>query len=166
VSGGQSGILQGDSTTVGIQTLMRRIISSNSMGSTYSRLSEVGLEQQTDGSLKLNTTKLTTAMGDMSNLQKLFTTDNANAATNGFALKLRDLAKGLIASDGTVSNKSTALQGAITRNGNDQDAITTRAAMVEKQLRAQYSALDAQMAKMSSLSSYVTAQLAQWNKTG
>jgi len=166
VSGGQSGILRGDSTTVGIQSLMRKVISSNSVGSTFSRLSDVGLEQQTDGSLKVNTTKLTAAMGDMTNLQKLFTTDNSNTATNGFALKLRDFASGLIASDGTVSNKSTALQGAITRNGDEQDQVTTRAAMVEKQLRAQYSALDAQMAQMTSLGSYVTAQLAQWNKSG
>lgn len=165
VQGGKSGVLQGDSTTVGLQSLMRKIIGSSSVGSTYTRLSEVGLEQQADGSLKLNTTKLTTAMGDLSNLQKLFTTNNSNTATNGFGLKLRDLASGLLASDGTVSNKSTALQGAITRNGDEQDRITVRAAMVEKQLRAQYSALDAQMARMSGLSSYVTAQLAQWNKS-
>lgn len=165
VQGGKSGVLQGDSTTVGLQSLMRKIIGSSSVGSTYTRLSEVGLEQQADGSLKLNTTKLTTAMGDLSNLQKLFTTDNSNSATNGFGLKLRDLASGLLAADGTVSNKSTALQGAITRNGDEQDRVTLRAAAVEKQLRAQYSALDAQMAKMSGLSSYITAQLAQWNKS-
>lgn len=165
VQGGKSGALQGDSTTVGLQNLMRKIIGSSSTGSTYARLSEVGLEQQTDGSMKLNTTKLTTAMGDVSNLQKLFTTNNSDAATNGFALKLRDLASGLLAADGTVSNKSTALQGAISRNGDEQERVTERAFRVEKQLRAQYSALDAQMAKISSLSSYVTAQLAQWNKT-
>ena len=164
VQGGRSGALQGDSTTVGLQSLMRKIIGSTSTGSTYARLSEVGLEQQTDGSLKLNTAKLTTAMADISNLQKLFTTNNSDAATNGFGLKLRDLASGLLAADGTVSNKSTALQGAISRNGKEQDKVNDRAAVVEKRLRAQYSALDAQMAKMSGLSSYVTAQLAQWNK--
>ncbi|MBK7004779.1 MAG: flagellar filament capping protein FliD [Burkholderiales bacterium] len=165
VQGGKSGALQGDSTTVGLQSLMRKIIGSSSTGSTYARLSEVGLEQQTDGSLKLNTTKLATAMGDTSNLQKLFTTNNSDTATNGFGLKLRDLATGLLASDGTVGNKSTALQGAISRNGKEQDRVNERAAVVEKRLRAQYSALDAQMAQLTGLSSYVTAQLAQWNKT-
>jgi flagellar hook-associated protein 2 len=35
---------------------------------------------------------------------------------------------------------------------------------MEVQLRRQYSALDAQMAQMQALSSYVNAQLAQWNK--
>ncbi len=115
--------------------------------------------------MKLNATKLTTAMGDLSNLQKLFTTNNSDPTTNGFGLKLRDLASGLLAADGTVSNKSTALQGAISRNGDEQDRVSERAARVEKRLRAQYSALDAQMAKISGLSTYVTAQLAQWNKT-
>lgn len=164
VQGGRSGALQGDSTTVSLQNLMRRVVGSTSAGSTYARLSEVGLEQQTDGSMKLNTAKLATAMADTSNLQKLFTTNNANSATNGFGLKLRDLASGLLAADGTVSNKSTALQGAISRNGDEQDRVSERAARVEKRLRAQYSALDAQMANISGLSSYVTAQLAQWNK--
>jgi flagellar hook-associated protein 2 len=164
VQGGRSGALQGDSTTVGLQSLMRKVVGSSSTGSTYARLSEVGLEQQTDGSLKLNTSKLATAMADTSNLQKLFTTNNSDAATNGFGLKLRDLASGLLAADGTVTNKSTALQGAISRNGDEQEKVTERAARVEKRLRAQYSALDAQMAQISGLSSYVTAQLAQWNK--
>jgi flagellar hook-associated protein 2 len=173
VSGGKSGVLQGDSTTVGLQALMRKIVGSESAGSTFTRLTNVGLQQQTDGSLKLitevqgtgRTDNLNTAMKDMANLQKLFTTDNSDSATNGFALKLRDFAKGLIAADGTVSNKSTALQASISRNGDDQDRVLERASRVEKQLRKQYSALDAQMAKMSGLSSYVTAQLAQWNKT-
>lgn len=164
VPGGKSGALQGDSTTVGLQNLLRSIVGSSSTGSAYSRLSEVGLEQQADGSLKLNTTKLTASMTDMSNLKNLFATDNSNNATNGFGLKVRDFARGLVKFDGAVVNKSTAIQGAITRNSSEQDRVNQRAALVETQLRKQYSALDAQMAKMNALGSYVTAQLAQWNK--
>jgi flagellar hook-associated protein 2 len=36
---------------------------------------------------------------------------------------------------------------------------------VEADLRRQYTALDAQMAQLNGLSSYVNAQLAQWNKS-
>lgn len=164
VPGGASGPLQGDSTTVGLQNLMRSIVGSSSTGSTYSRLSEVGLEQQADGSLKLNTSKLTTALGNVSNLKNLFATDNSSSTTNGFGFKLRDFSRGLVKFDGTVATKSTALQGAISRNGAEQDRVTQRAARVETQLRKQYSDLDATMAKMNALGSYVTAQLAQWNK--
>ena len=161
----KGGIMQGDSTTVGLQNALRSMLGSASVGSTYTRLSDVGIERQTDGSLKVNATKLTSAMQNLDNIKNLFATNNSNPATNGFGLKVRDFARGLVAADGLVTNKATALQGSITRNSKDQDRVTDRAARVEVQLRAQYSALDAQMAQMSSLSSYVTAQLAQWNKS-
>ena len=165
VSGGASGVLQGDSTTIGIQRILRSMVSSVSSGSSFSRLTDVGLEQQTDGTLKVNQTRLTSAFADMSNLQKLFTTNNSDATTNGFGLKFKDFSQGLIASDGTVTNKATSIQGAIKRNTTEQDKVNDRAARIEKQLRQQYSALDVKMAQMGSLGSYVTAQLAQWNKT-
>lgn len=161
----KGGLLQGDATTVGLQTALRSMLGSSSAGSTFSRLSDVGLERQTDGTLKVNSTKLTSAMSDLSNLKKLFVTDNSDTATNGFGLKVRDFARGLIAYDGRVSNKSTALQGSISRNSKDQDRVNDRVARVEVSLRRQYGALDTQMAKLNGLSSYVNAQLAQWNKT-
>lgn len=160
----KGGLLQGDSTTVGLQNTLRAILGSSSTGSSFSRLSEIGIERQADGSLKLNETKLKTAMQDMDNLKKLFVTNNDNAMTNGFGLKVRDFARGLVSFDGSVTNKSTALQGSITRNSTDQDRVSDRAARVEVALRRQYTALDRQMAQMTSLSAYVTAQLAQWNK--
>jgi flagellar hook-associated protein 2 len=183
VPGGQSGALQGDTTTVGLQRLMRQLIGSTTSGSgsAFTNLSKVGLELQTDGSLKLNATSLKTAMGDMTGLQTLFTfvADPGktiyNKQTDGFGVKLRELAKELLNTsggstsvnkdNGFVTNKAAAIQASITRNADEQDRVNTRAAAVEKRLRAQYSALDAKMATMSSLSSYVTAQLAQWNKT-
>ena len=161
----KSGLLQGDSVTVGLQTTLRSILGSSSVGSSFSRLSDIGLERQTDGSLKINTTRLTTATTDMSNLKALFTTNNSDTQTNGFGMKLRDFAYGLVASDGRVTSKSKALQGAITRNSDDQDKVTARATRVEANLRSQYTALDAQMSQINGLSSYVTAQLAQWNKS-
>lgn len=164
VQGGRSGVLQGDSTTVGLLTLIRRVEGSTSTGSSFARLSDIGLELQTDGSLKVNSTKLTAAMTDMTDFKKFFATDNGDNATNGFALKFRDLAKDLNTFDGRVTSKADALQRQITQNGKEQDRINLRASVVEKQLRAQYSALDTIVAQNSSLNAYVTAQLAQWNK--
>jgi flagellar hook-associated protein 2 len=166
VPGGKSGALQADATTVGLQNVLASVFGSSSSGSTYSRLSEIGLERQTDGSLKVNTAKLNTAMQNMPNLQNLFTADNGNAQTNGFGLKVRDFARGLLDATGTITTKTKAIQGAITRNQSDQDRINDRADRMEVQLRKQYSALDARMAEMQGLSSYVNAQLAQWNKSG
>jgi flagellar hook-associated protein 2 len=166
-----AGPLQADSTTIALQNALRAIVSSSSVGATFtlgassSRLFEAGIERQTDGSLKLKEPKYANALEDLSNLKKLFATDNNNATTNGFGLKVRDFARGLVASDGSVSNKSKALQGSISRNSKDQDRVNERALRVEAQLNRQYSALDAQMAQLNGLNSYITSQLAQWNKS-
>ena len=181
VPGGTSGVLQGDTTTVGLQKLMREMFKTSYTGSTtgYKYLSDVGLQIQTDGSLTVNSTSLTTAMENMASLQTLFTygTDGPtyNKQTDGFGVRFREFAKELLnagggttsvsTGNGYVTNKAAALQAAITRNSAEQEKVSTRAAAVEKRLRVQYSALDAKMATMTSLSSYVTAQLAQWNKT-
>ena len=158
------GPLQGDATTLGLQSALRSMLGSSSVGSTFSRLSDVGIERQTDGSLKINTTKLTGAQQDLTNLKNLFATNNNDATTNGFGLKVRDFARAMVAFDGQVTGKSAALQASITRNSKDQDRVNDRASRVEAQLYKQYSALDAQMAQLNGLSSFVTAQLAVWNK--
>ena len=161
----KAGLMQADSTTVGLQNALRAMLGSSSVGSTYARLSDIGIERQTDGSLKVNATKLTSSLQTLDNVKNLFATNNSNSATNGFGLKVRDFARGLVAADGLVTNKSAALQGSISRNSKDQDRVNDRASRVETQLLRQYSALDAQLAQMNGLSSYVTAQLAQWNKS-
>ncbi len=158
------GPLQGDATTLGLQTALRSMLGSSSVGSTFARLSDAGIERQTDGSLKINATKLTSAQQNLTNLKNLFTADNSNPLTNGFGLKVRDFAHSMVAFDGRVTNKATALQASIDRNAKDQDLVNQRASLVEAQLYKQYSALDTQMAQMNSLSSFVTAQLAVWNK--
>jgi flagellar hook-associated protein 2 len=160
-----AGPLQGDATTLGLQSALRSMLGSGSVGSTFSRLSDIGLERQTDGSLKINTAKLTAAQQDLPNLKTLFTADNNDATTNGFGIKVRDFARAMVAFDGQVTNKSTALQASITRNSAEQDRVNDRATRVETQLYKQYSALDAQMAQLNGLSSFVTAQLAVWNKS-
>lgn len=159
------GVLQGDATTVGLQNALRAMLGSSSAGSTFSRLSEIGLERQTDGSLKINQTKLTSAQQNLGNLKNLFATNNSDPATNGFGLKVRDFSRGLVAFDGSVTNKATALQGSITRNTKDQERVTDRASRIETQLLRQYTALDTQMATLTNLSAYVTQQVAQWNKS-
>lgn len=164
VQGGVSGPLQGDSTTMGLQRVLSNVLASGSTGSSFSHLSDIGLQRQKDGSLKLDTAKLTTAMKDLPNVQKLFTQNNGSQTTNGFGLKFKDFASGLIASTGTITTKTAALQGSMTRNSDEQDKVNARASRIETQLRKQYSDLDSRLVNLQGLNSYVTAQLAQWNK--
>lgn len=158
-------IFQGDSAIVGLQSILRSIVGSVSTGSTYQRLSDVGIERQLDGSLSLNTTKLSTAANNGTELQKLFTTNNSNTQTNGFAVKFKELAQGVLASGGSVANKAKSLQKELDRNATEQTRVNDRAAVVEARLRKQYTALDTKMASLTALSTYVNQQVTTWNKS-
>ncbi|OIQ77600.1 flagellar hook-associated protein 2 [mine drainage metagenome] len=159
-------IFQGDSAVLGLQSILRSMVSSTSTGSSvYKYLSDVGLEVQRDGSLTINTGKLSAAANNGTELQNMFTTNNNNPSTNGFAVKFRDLSQGVLAAGGLVTNETAALQGALTRNAADQTKVNDHATAFEARLRAQYTALDTQMASLTALNSYVSQQVTTWNKS-
>jgi len=160
-----AGLFQGDSSIVGLQNLLRRMLGSSSLGATSQTLSDVGVERQLNGSLTINTGKLSTAANNGTSLQQLFTNNNSNPLTNGFALKFRDFGNGLAASGGSISSKAKALQGVLDSNTKEQTKVNDRAALFETRLKKQYSALDAQMASLNALNAYVNQQVATWNKS-
>jgi flagellar hook-associated protein 2 len=160
-----TGLFQGDSSIVGLQNVLRSMTETSSLGATIQHLSDVGLERQRDGSLTLNTAKVSAAANDGTALQQLFTNNNSNPLTNGFALKFRDLGRGVLATGGSVVNKAASLQNVLDRNTKEQDKVNDRAAMVESRLRKQYSALDLQMGRLSALNAYVSQQVTLWNKS-
>lgn len=159
------GLFQGDASILAMQSLLRNMAGSISTGSAYGRLSDVGIERQLNGTLNMNTIKLSTAANNGNELQKLFTADNGNPMTNGFALKFKAFGAGLLASRGGVTNEAASLQKRLDVNTAEQTRVNDRAAAVEKRLRAQYSALDAKMASLSALNSYVSQQVTTWNKS-
>lgn len=159
-------LFQGDASVVGLQSVLRNMLSSVSQGGgAYQRLSDIGLERQLDGSLVINTAKLSVAANDGAALQGLFTTNNNNPLTNGFALKFESLSSGVLSSSGAVTNKAAALQREIQRNADAQEKVNDRAAVVEARLNKQYSALDARMASLTALNAYIEQQVALWNKS-
>ena len=161
-----AGPLQADSAAVTLQRQLRGLIGSSSAASSaFSTLSEVGLEIQTDGTLKINDTKLTSAMANPGQLKKLFTNvDPADATNNGFGVRLRTLANAVLGGDGLLTARVAGLNTKLSRNQKDQDTLSDRLAATEARLQAQYTALDAKMAGINTLSTYITQQIANWNK--
>jgi flagellar hook-associated protein 2 len=160
-----AGLFQGDSTVVGLQSVLRGILSSSSMGSSLQRLSDIGLERKLDGSLNIMTAKLSAAANNGTSLQQLFTNNNGDPMTNGFALKLKTFGLGVAASGGSVSSKMAALKKTLDTNVDAQSKVNEKAAAFESRLRSRYSALDAQMASLTALNAYVAQQVTTWNKS-
>jgi flagellar hook-associated protein 2 len=76
------------------------------------------------------------------------------------------MADSLLGTSGTIVTRSEGLRKRIDMNQDRQENLTNRIAQVEKRLRAQYTALDRQMAQLNSLSGYISQQLTVFNNSG
>jgi len=158
-----AGPLQGDRTAIGILAQARQAMSAGTTASSvFARLSDIGLGLQTDGTLKVTGTKLDAALGNVDELQKFFTTANDTAGSGGLGYSVRKLMDGLLGSDGSISSRQDGLRRLKTANADRQQALEDRVSGVEKRLRAQYQALDTNMARLSSLQNYVSQQIQKW----
>ena len=158
------GPLQGDSTAVGLQRQMRTLMGSSSgASSVFARLSDVGLQLQRDGSLSVTAGKLDTALANLPELKKLFAnTDTLVPGNNGIARQFRTMGDSLLSVDGAITTRTDGLRKRIDLNQEAQDRLDLRVAQTEKRLRAQYTALDATLGRLSGLSGYVTQQMAMF----
>lgn len=161
-----AGTLQGDRTAIGILSQVRSVLGGSSTASSvFGRAADIGLQIQTDGTLKLSSTKLDEGFGKLDELQKFFAASTDSPASSGLAQRLRTLTDQLLGTDGSVSTRQESLRRLKTSNQDRQEALEDRIALTEKRLRAQYQALDASMARLSNLSGYVSQQITNWNKS-
>lgn len=156
----QGALLQGDGTTTGIQNQLHALVSQGSSASSvFGTMSSLGIQVQKDGSLKLDDAKFATAIANLPELTKaLSAVDGANASNNGIGKRFSAWTDKLLASNGSIPGKTTALQAQLTFNQKSQDRFNDRLIDVEKRLRAQYTALDTTMAKANALASYIKQQ--------
>lgn len=163
-----AGKLQGDSTAVSLQRQLRNALTASSPASSvYASLNSVGVALQADGTLKIDDTKLTTALNsNLTEVRSLFSATNATTPSeNGVATRMRLFADQMLASEGALTTKTAGLNTSLTLNQKRQDEFTNRMALTEARLRAQYSALDTNMSRLTALNTYITNQVAAWNKS-
>lgn len=161
-------LLQGDATTTGLQNALRSLIGSASGGGALQRLSDLGISVAKDGAgnLAIDSGKLATALKSPSAVQQFFSAAaGTNAQATGFATRLSAFTKAAVGSDGSLTGKTSSLQAQKSGNGREQDRVSDRLTLTEARLRKQYSALDTTVSSMTALNTYITQQIAQWNKS-
>ena len=161
------GPLQGDSAATGLQRQLRTLLNvASGASATFGRLSDVGLQVQRDGTLKVDGGKLDSATANLTELKKAFANaDVGNSANDGFARRYATLATQVLGSDGSLTTRTEGLRTRITRNGEDQANLSDRVERFRARLVAQYTVLDGNLSKLNALSSYVTQQMNALNKT-
>ncbi len=159
-----AGSLQGDATAVGLlNTLTNMVGATGPAGTSYSRLSDVGLELQRDGTLSTNTTKLTAALANPADLKTFFSDVGTTSTDTGMARRFYDYAFGATGIDGLLTSRSNALQQAVSRNQTDMERMQARIDRTEDRLYKTYGALDGKMASLNAMNSYVTQQISAWS---
>lgn len=160
------GTLQGDRTAVNLLGNLRSVAGGNS-GATaaFTRLAEIGLEPQRDGTLKVDSSKLDGAVGRLDELKAFFSRDDEGTANDGFATMLRQFADSALATDGAISARQEGLRNRIDDIAERSTRLEDRLSLTESRLREQYTKLDSNMAALNSLQAYVAQQVAQWNRS-
>lgn len=170
------GLLQGDSTALGLQSALRSAMQMVSPGSqVFQRLADIGVVQKTSsdpmataalgGELTVDTAKLNKALSENSDEVKKFFRGDSNVATSGLAVKMKELTAGMLSSDGFFKSKDSVLQASLKRNAKDQDRASLKISNYEQRITARYSALDTQMSSLNALNAYISQQVTSWNKS-
>ncbi|MDD2741877.1 MAG: flagellar filament capping protein FliD [Rhodocyclaceae bacterium] len=149
----QAGALQGNSTLRGVQNEMRSLLQTRAGGTAASQtLSDLGVEIQRDGTLKLDSVKLNKAIeadfvgvGDLvSKVGSAFNTSITNATSSSGSISSATESTNRLISD--INKRSTVLQ--------------SRLVDVENRYRKQFSSLDSIVTGLKNTSTYLTGQLA------
>jgi len=139
-------VLNGESVLRRLQGQIRSLVTGSRTAASgeFTRLSEVGIEYQRDGSLKLNSTKFDAALtADPEKLARLFTADATLAEEQGFAVRLRSQLAGLVEPEGILDARQEGLRASIRTLDQQQERLEARLALIETRLRNEYSKLDA-----------------------
>ena len=158
--------LQGDRATLSLQSTLRNLLQgASSTGGSFSRLSDIGIEAQLDGSFTVNDSKLSAALAKPAELARLFAATPAAGATvapssQGYAVRAKALAAQLSGSDGLITSTAKGLRDSIARNTAAQQTLETRVAQTRARLTKQYSSLDTTISQISASNSQLTQSLA------
>ena len=135
---------------------IRRELSVNVNDATaaFSSLTDIGVETQLDGTLKINDDKLSEVLE-----QEFARFGEVFSATDGFAVRLFDLTDGFLESDGILDARTQGLESQIESLNEDRVSLNERLASLETRLLRQFNALDSLLAQLNSTSNFLTQQL-------
>ncbi|MBZ0225823.1 MAG: flagellar filament capping protein FliD [Comamonas sp.] len=163
----QGGLLQGDSTAISLQNILRNSIQSlSSSTGPFRTLSDIGLGMIRGGDLTIDSTKLGAAMQDPDAIKALFIGADGLATTqDGVAENIKTATSSLLDSGGFFATKDKQLKNVLQLNAKEVERVNARADSAEALLKARYTALDSQMSQLNALNAYIAQQVTTWNKT-
>jgi len=148
-------VLAGDRTVRMMMDQVRGILTTAASGGTYSYLSNIGIAIQKDGTLQVDSSKLSSALStNFAAVSSLF------SSTTGFTTRLNTWANSALDVGGLISTRTTNLTTSI-KTFNDQiDHLNVRMAALQQQYTTTYSNLNMFLAQANSTTNYLNQQFA------
>lgn len=164
---GEPGALKSDSGIKEIEDKIRSIFTANSStpGTTIKSLSEMGVSVQRDGTYKVDTTKIATALkNNYADVRKLFSADTDNQTTYGTANRgvAGDIVKQIgdyLSSYGIIKTRETTYTKTQTTLTDEQKELDTKRTAIEERYTKQFTTMNKIMDEMKNMQEYLEGQL-------
>ncbi|WP_043310579.1 flagellar filament capping protein FliD [Pseudomonas sp. ML96] len=150
-----TGALVGDATVRGLVAGLRGELVKMTGDDGFRALAELGITTQKDGTLKIDDTKLTSALdSNFEGVAEYFTGDK------GLMVRLDKNVNEYLKTGGVFDQRTKALQGTLSNIDDQREALDLRIAKVQERLVARYTAMDQLVARLQKTSESLTSQLA------
>ena len=159
----KAGPLLGDALLRGIESELRNSLVTPVEGASegFSTLASLGITTQKDGTLKVDSAKLTAALdANFVAIGELF------GSENGLAARLDSKITARLAATGEIAARTTTLDQRVKSLSEESVRLDARMAVVQQRYLKQFIALDVMLGQMQQTSSYLTQQLASLPKIG
>lgn len=157
-----NGDLLGDGTLRNIQTRLRSMLSaSQNTGGSLSSLSQLGITQDINGKLTVDSTKLEKALNEKPTDVISFL--SGDGKTTGFATQNSDLLKSILGTDGSLKNATDGINKTLKQLDEQKTRVTAQITATMAQYKSQFTALSKMVSSFESTGSYLTQQFNAMN---
>ncbi|UQY42734.1 flagellar filament capping protein FliD [Mixta hanseatica] len=157
-----NGDLLGDGTLRNIQTRLRSTLSTASQtGGDISLLSQIGVTQDLNGKLTVDSDKLNKALNEKSTSVVNFL--SGDDKTTGFATQASNLLKSILASDGSIQRAEDGINTSLKRLSDQYDQVTTQIEATMARYKTQFTSLSTLVSSMTQTGNYLTQQFNAMN---
>lgn len=157
----KASVLTGDSTARNIQSQLSALVGTvvSGVNGGISRLSDIGISVQKDGTLATDNSKLSAALANP-DIDVASLLSQTNSGNLGIGVRFNNLLEGLVGSSGLISSRTDGINTTIKDLQKRAEVFQNRLVSIERRYRAQFTALDSLVASMNQTSSYLSQQLA------
>ena len=156
-----NGPLQGDALARSITTQMRQVVTELFGTDSIKRLTDIGATLQTTGVITLDSTKFDAAFkNNRASVVGLFTSGTSGVDGQGLGGRIDTMITGYLATDGGIAGRTTSLNTNLKTVAARRTQLQQRLVSIEQRYRTQFNAMDQNVSKLQSLSSYLQQQIA------